>query len=787
MSWALRQNRTTPSQYLVVTAHARLPLARSRATARRPDVPATRKTKRKRYFAQPIEQDCQSLSERPATRASVCAANASHKTHFLPRTVASGPSSPAQIGRFGRLTRNHRARRRGCYNLRMVGTSFLRIIQASTLAFVAFAATAGTANAQLMEPDGFGPIPTDPRKMCDGTTAGSGLATGGTIGCTGTGGNINDFACCDNTLDNMSLIGLFKYYESDAAGNILINYLTDAKTQPATFNPLCSITGNMVMHGGGCYVDFGWYCVDPNNSYTNQPKIHPLVTALQTYTYAKQTNPPFPTAWQNNDGAFLPKTGYTVAGTPLTDVANDPDFQNCPSHQIGFAIQGNTTQECQTTAGCACSQNKFTEQALNQINTASGKPYIDAVIYASKNVPGRFYIAIEDLPTSPTAFAAPYSHAGAIWNADGDFNDFVYTVEGVVCQGGGQLCTVPGQQGICATGVTSCVDSTSTAAPTCDPVFKPQVETCNAIDDDCNGLIDDGPNLCSVPGQVCLKGTCVSPCAAVGEFACPGGLVCVGAGYCVDPACASVTCAADQKCVNQNGTGVCVGGCTGVTCTAGEQCVAGVCVDLCAARTAAGLPACPTNFVCQNGACVPNCTCLACPDPTNQECQSDSSKPGFGRCVATGCSGTTCPTGQLCIPGGTCIDPCNPNPCATGQTCTPATQYDPSSTNQYSCTNPNVAAGGGSSTGGAPVICLGCTQAGSGATGNTGNTGNAAGPGNGNGTGAASPGNSSTSGMGCGCRMVGGTPGRRLALTALLGVGLMVMHRRRRALPRNVV
>jgi MYXO-CTERM domain-containing protein len=573
----------------------------------------------------------------------------------------------------------------------------------------------------------------------------------------------------------MSLLGLFKYYESDAAGNILVDYQKDAKTQPATFNPLCSITGNMVMHGGGCYVDFGWYCVDPANSYTKQPVIHPLVTALQTYNYAKQTNPPFPTAWQNNDGAFLPKTSYAVPGTPLTDVANDPDFQACASHQIGFAIQGNTTQECQTTAGCACSQNKFTEQALNQVNTASGKPYIDAVIYASKNFPGRFYVAIEDLPTSPAAFAAPYIHAGATWNADGDFNDFVYTVEGVVCKGGGQLCTVPNEQGICATGVTSCVDSTSTATPSCTPVFKPQAETCNAIDDDCNGLIDDGPNLCPA-GLICLKGTCVGSCAS-NEIPCGGGLVCNNAGYCVDPACANVTCNSDQKCVNQNGTGVCVGGCTGVTCTAGQQCVAGKCVDLCDARTQAGLPACPANFVCQNGACVPNCTCLACPDPTNQECQSDQAKPGFGRCVATGCSGVTCPSGQLCATGGNCIDPCNPNPCGAGQTCAAANQYNANGAN-YSCTNPNTGAGGGSSTGGAPIICLGanCNQAGSGNTGNSGNP-NGTNP-FGNGTTPNAAGSSSKS-LGCGCRTIGAAP-RGLGLAALLGIGVMAMRRRRR-------
>ncbi len=93
---------------------------------------------------------------------------------------------------------------------------------------------------------------------------------------------------------------------------------------------------------------------------------------------------------------------------------------------------------------------------------------------------GGYYIAIEDLPTSPTQFNAPYQHGTDTWAADGDFNDFVYTVEGVVCQGGGQLCTVAGQQGICATGVTDCVNSNSTAAPACNQVFRPQPENATA-------------------------------------------------------------------------------------------------------------------------------------------------------------------------------------------------------------------------------------------------------------------------------------------------------------------
>jgi|GEM_PF-899328 len=648
----------------------------------------------------------------------------------------------------------------------MIGSPSLRLVLTSSLVLLGSLGLAGTASAQLRQPvdtvntSGFGPIPKDPRSLCSSTKV------GGSIGCTGTKdqGDYADWGGSNpNTLDNMSLIGLFNWYETDAAGNVLVDFLKDAQTEPATFNPLCSIEGRMVLRGGGCLVDFGWYCADG----TPNPEIHPLVTVDDILAYANHANPPYPKNWQNNDDSFLPKVGYEVKGTALSDVANNAAFKACTSKKIGFAVKGNGTKNCLSASSCACTQNKYTERKLNQISSASGEPYIAAVIYPSYVAPGRFYVAVEDLPTSTARFDAPYiNHTTAgdeTWYADGDFNDFVYIVEGVVCQGGGQLCTVPGRQGICATGVTSCVTDT-TQTPTCDPVFQPNTETCNAIDDDCNGAIDDGSDLCP-SGFTCYKGSCVTDCALVGEIACQSGYVCVGK-ICVDAACAQANCGEDQRCVD----GQCIGGCEGVVCNAGEQCVAGKCVDLCDAREQAGMPGCPNNFVCQNGACVPNCTCLPCPSQ-DQECQSDASQTKtFGRCVATGCSDGHCGD-KLCVPGGECIEPCNPNPCGADQTCTPAKVYNPTQDkdHQYSCTNPNDPGNGGAGTGGESSVCLGCNDAGS------GNNGTAAGPNNGNGT----PGSSTGPGVSCGCRMAP-APSGIWGLASVLGLAAMAVRRRTR-------
>ncbi len=86
------------------------------------------------------------------------------------------------------------------------------------------------------------------------------------------------------------------------------------------------------------------------------------------------------------DGAFLRKLGYVLAGTPLTNVASDPNFMACSTKKIGFAVKGGTDP----SGTGVCTQNKYTETSLNQISSASGQPYVTAVIYASKNYPGRF-------------------------------------------------------------------------------------------------------------------------------------------------------------------------------------------------------------------------------------------------------------------------------------------------------------------------------------------------------------------------------------------------------------
>ena len=215
------------------------------------------------------------------------------------------------------------------------------------------------------------------------------------------------------------------------------------------------------------------------------------------------------------------------------------------------------------------------------------------------------------------------------------------------CMGAGAPCTVTGQMGICAQGVTQCAGM----GVACVQVNFPRERRCNGFDNDCDGMVDTGDSLCSA-GQVCDRGNCVDRCQP--ELGCLPGQTCSSAGACVETDCLTVTCPQGQRCTG----GACVGICDGVTCPHGQSCRAGRCVDPCAGIL------CNTREVCQGGMCVPACQCRPC--ATGLSCQPD------GYCVADACLGVSCPTGTYCLDGA-CRDACEHGPdsrlCPSGEVC----------------------------------------------------------------------------------------------------------------------
>jgi MYXO-CTERM domain-containing protein len=369
--------------------------------------------------------------------------------------------------------------------------------------------------------------------------------------------------------------------------------------------------------------------------------------------------------------------------------------------------------------------------------------------YESTVTSNEYYMAWEDWEGANTT---------TWFGNDGDFNDKVFAISGVTCDGGGVPCQT-NLQGVCANGITQCVVG---GTPTCKPTIQPSPEKCDNLDNDCNGIVDDGDGLCPT-GEVCVQGKCIGPCSDT-EFPCGPPLVCMN-GLCVDPTCVGVTCMAGQLC--QSGT--CVGGCDGVVCPINQICELGVCVDPCQGVTCNG-------SVCVLGVCVQNCSCQAC--PKGQVCSAT------GACVDDGCDTMTCGAGEVCT-NGSCGDACAGAICPGGAAC---------ANGQCGPPLPPGSTGSGGTTGTGGIV--GTTGTG-GRGGTTGTGGSSTGKGGAGGTVIGSGGTTAVSGsggtgsheeggvVGCSCDSAGtsqgGPIGRPFLGLMLLALVLGTTLRRRRA------
>ncbi len=222
---------------------------------------------------------------------------------------------------------------------------------------------------------------------------------------------------------------------------------------------------------------------------------------------------------------------------------------------------------------------------------------------------------------------------------------------------------------------------------------QPLPESCDNVDENCNGVIDD--NAVCKNGGVCLCGECSLPCL-MGE--CPPGFVCSD-DFCLTNSCCGIRCSGKFTCIKGECVDSCErqplqcqdtqeecrkGKCTAkdcfssdpaFSCKKGEMCVLGQCeADPCLNN------ACGSDQFCRQGDCVDSCAAVKCGE--NEKCRDgicskDSCSPTCGRgftcqegvCGKDSCVEIECPVGKICLQGKCIQDICLNITCPLEETC----------------------------------------------------------------------------------------------------------------------
>jgi hypothetical protein len=435
---------------------------------------------------------------------------------------------------------------------------------------------------------------------------------------------------------------------NDEEGEETIDAQADGDVVPETFDPACNLTFHILNRGAGYNDVFGWYNVELDEDGNS---VKPDVAELFTFILGSEDPPISRTLDLRNDANYAGgEIGFFIAtGNPRAEIGGPPADYN---------------------------DIFYSERQHNPDEPDTEEPSIHLVIWQSVTFQDSFYFGWEDLLTGN----------------DNDFDDIFTRVAGIQCAGGGADCDT-GEAGVCQAGTMQCQQGELA----CVPNTPATSEVCNALDDDCDGLIDQGEDICP-DERICDRGKCVPPCGS-GEFRCLDTQVCSDLGACVDKDCVDVECPDGQVCTG----GECIDGCEGVTCPYAEVCRLGRCVDPCDNIV------CDEGYSCERGVCL-DCDCGGC--SSGETCHENL-------CIADACAVVVCGPGTHCD-AGDCLDDCEGVVCPGGAACVDG-----------DCESPDGSGEGGSATSGGGIVVGtggGATSPGAGpaATGGSGTTPEAA-------------------------------------------------------------
>ena len=166
------------------------------------------------------------------------------------------------------------------------------------------------------------------------------------------------------TGDAITLQGLFKWRKE------AIDPVKDAKTGPGYFSAKCGFSGQLLLMGGNCQVQFGWYNVTDVKSKTPPlpSEIYPFIdeplTSLKCVDEggtSPKTDGFCPLAWDNLNPRDLSIKRWIPRTFDSGNISKDP-LNRYKGGYVGFAVIGNSKGKC--------TQSKYSMYEHNQRNAA---------------------------------------------------------------------------------------------------------------------------------------------------------------------------------------------------------------------------------------------------------------------------------------------------------------------------------------------------------------------------------------------------------------------------------